>query len=711
MASNPDREQLLSEPPDANRTTPLTRLPLELLAEILSFTSTPRDLLSVARTCKALCYQLLSPGAAYIWKNMRDRIGLPDPARFKVPVKSKKNPTESFALRVRVEPFVGREAAYAAFVFDGGWCQSCGERTDSMYASYSLRVRLCNMDECMEEWFRWSIEHQRLILRPTHNVPDGPDLPTYFAWSTVPVLEHTSNLWLYFATPPDGVTRFSLLEKEKLRLNLKEREGLSETHMAELSFENYSQSQQFSAGSKILTEASYKKLKKEKGRANIWIRFCNALLAWQSKWRSEIKTLTVFNKDVTMGFANDEKWEYSELMEHSSFGRLFECKILDRERIEPKELDRLRPIVARELRDFHEKQDRTAAKHLREKNIDHIWKYYQKLMSRTNEYPTLPSFPVFLTLPSVQFLRSPALSAAKISVETATADTGFMKDMIKHEIGKWEEQVKIDLLKTLDPSGALLEEWKKRVPTSREVHPVNRLDARWKCRICDTVENRYARDECLDFMGVCRHQCKESGGKKRKGKTTRPWSIDNFVKDQQACDAIRLCLQQLCMSPENEKLAVREIDWALWICKRCDPPLLLRSSNLLGHSHRHTDEMILERVSSEAGIWSSEVIPTPSGLTQWLVWDSRGTAKSWIRMKNYACCHCMNAIVMERDKPTPEGQLPDFASQQMVFQDVINETEKLDFNGLRSHLAAKHKVHIVHDEDYYCYQDVVDYRA
>lgn len=77
-------------------------LPLELLAEILIQANSPRDVLSVARTSKLLCSTLVcNPAADFIWRTIRKNClphALPDP-------------TPNFS-----------EAAYAAFVYDGGSC-------------------------------------------------------------------------------------------------------------------------------------------------------------------------------------------------------------------------------------------------------------------------------------------------------------------------------------------------------------------------------------------------------------------------------------------------------------------------------------------------------------------------------------------------------------------------------------------------------------
>lgn len=76
-------------------------LPFELIAEILLNTSSPTDVLAVARCNKSLCKALVHPTSNYIWKSVRKAYPLPPP-----------EPMSIFT-----------EAAYAAFLFGGGNCE------------------------------------------------------------------------------------------------------------------------------------------------------------------------------------------------------------------------------------------------------------------------------------------------------------------------------------------------------------------------------------------------------------------------------------------------------------------------------------------------------------------------------------------------------------------------------------------------------------
>lgn len=80
----------------------LAQVPLEILAEILSYTTSPRDILALARCSQYFCHTLVQPSSTFIWKHARARC-LPTP----IP-----DPLPNFT-----------EASYASFIFDGGECE------------------------------------------------------------------------------------------------------------------------------------------------------------------------------------------------------------------------------------------------------------------------------------------------------------------------------------------------------------------------------------------------------------------------------------------------------------------------------------------------------------------------------------------------------------------------------------------------------------
>lgn len=193
------------------------------------------------------------------------------------------------------------------------------------------------------------------------------------------------------------------------------------------------------------------------------------------------------------------------------------------------ELENMRPVIAHEFHDFKVRNDRKKMIKLRESNKKDIWKFYQKLMSQPTIFPILPSFALFLQLPSMKLLQSSELMAAKVDVKTAVRSRGFLKTMVKEEVEKWVETAKRQMLATMGGST----EWNHMVAARRMPHPVLRLDARWKCKLCNTVEPKYENDGCLDFAGVCRHQCRDKTKQKRGEESSAAWDINNFVRDEQ----------------------------------------------------------------------------------------------------------------------------------------------------------------------------------
>jgi hypothetical protein len=80
----------------------LARLPLELLADVLSYMRTPKEVLALSRCSKYFCATLVgNPAASFIWRDARQRC---------VPT-AIPEPTQNFT-----------ESSYAAFIFDGGKC-------------------------------------------------------------------------------------------------------------------------------------------------------------------------------------------------------------------------------------------------------------------------------------------------------------------------------------------------------------------------------------------------------------------------------------------------------------------------------------------------------------------------------------------------------------------------------------------------------------
>ncbi|KAI0277842.1 hypothetical protein BC826DRAFT_705559 [Russula brevipes] len=122
-----ERHETNRKEEQAHQLSRLERVPLEILAEILLYMNSPKDVLSVARCSKNLCATLLNPSNVMIWRRARAHCvvpGLPPP------------------------PPGWSESAYAAFIFDRGNCCICLVPTNRMLWSFVARVRLCGTPKC-----------------------------------------------------------------------------------------------------------------------------------------------------------------------------------------------------------------------------------------------------------------------------------------------------------------------------------------------------------------------------------------------------------------------------------------------------------------------------------------------------------------------------------------------------------------------------------
>jgi len=151
-------------------------------------------------------------------------------------------------------------------------------------------------------------------------------------------------------------------------------------------------------------------------------------------------------------------------------------------------------------------------------------------MSQPLTYPHLPPFSIFLELPATKILQSMDMVKAGYDVKSATAGKSCIIGMLEQQIEEWVNRTKHEMSKILNaPAG-----WESMVPARRMTHPVLRLDARWKCKVCNQVGRKYEYDGCLDFAGVCHHQCtEEDRRKKKRGTVTHVWDASHFVRDEQ----------------------------------------------------------------------------------------------------------------------------------------------------------------------------------
>ncbi len=144
-----------------------------------------------------------------------------------------------------------------------------------------------------------------------------------------------------------------------------------------------------------------------------------------------------------------------------------------------------------------------------------VEKHYERLRCKKVDVP-LPPLASFRKISIIHTIQttppSPEFDVAK------QLQTTLVASLLKSELSAWRNQAKVALAATLGFAN-----WKSA--SSKRLHPVDRINARFRCKKCAHIENKYKEDECFDFFGVCSHQC----SKKLRGK--QEWDVTRFVKD------------------------------------------------------------------------------------------------------------------------------------------------------------------------------------
>jgi len=325
----------------------------------------------------------------------------------------------------------------------------------------------------------------------------------------------------------------------------------------------------------------------------------------------------------------------------------------------------------------------------------------------------LPNLIEFRGLPIINiFQGTKTISDRDNSGISTTLDVNpLVSKVLTEQLNDWTRKARDELAAVLGSPN-----W--QTSNIRMVHPVERFTTRFKCRACNSVALRYAADECLDFQGVCSHECTVQGKKKGKEKGVKKWNAEKFYKDEQAMAALESIQCMLNLDGPCTK-TVKELNDLLpfVFCKSCDPPIMLPSKSVVGHSHRHDSAMeLMGCYSLDMALYAESPRPV-WGLAQKLLGLSN-KAKSARELKNYGCSHCLNKKREEALPPIPvAGGASSATSTDVQPQTQASTSEDVDaksklpqplfnFNGMRSHLKAKHHLEKIRDEDFYCAKEI-----
>ncbi|TFK49102.1 hypothetical protein OE88DRAFT_465427 [Heliocybe sulcata] len=629
-----------------NKQNHLARIPLELFAEILSFVPSPRDVLSVARCDKHLCATLVRRSSDFIWRQARRncRAGaIPDP-------------TPNWT-----------EAAYAAWLFDAGPCEMCWKTSKPVHVSYALRVRLCGDSAC-------HLKYGRLLITAPPTV--AGDAVT--GW----LVSVESGRFLNAVKPELELPTTVEYPKMDKYYRRKDLIGAMDAF-----------SQASSGDQSALTEFLVAQEDKAR-RMPIIMKNAVALQRWRLDYIAKTKEIRKSNDLLGRCFAGNGGWDWAIMNATQTFSVFLRAHNNSLQRITNGDFEIIRDQVDLEITNLTRRRRRKQEEKSYAQNRARVALHYQRMKSAGVQQP-MPSLLEFHRLPVIKALESSA--PQEPTVDEQLKDEAFLKDTLEKDLQKWRERARARLAAVLG-----FPDW--NTTSNIKLHPVDRLTARFVCKLCRKVAKKYEELGNLDFAGACAHMCPHLD-KRQRAKYV--WKPEQFAPDEKAIRAIKQLLQQQHLDSEDpdSALMIRGIEPKI-LCLSCDAAIVMDFDRLCMHSKRHEDMQL--KVLRPSDVATVLKLPVEKGLHAQVTGQSYQT-KRLRALKEYGCRHCL-----QKSKTPPEGKegSSDVPSPSDPAPNPESPPESMpvrphgklwDFNGLQSHAKEKHGIEMLGDEDFYRY--------
>ncbi|KAJ3812761.1 hypothetical protein F5876DRAFT_74524 [Lentinula aff. lateritia] len=682
--------------PTVPRTCYIAKLPLELLAEILLYTKSLKDILALTRCSKFFCYTLLHETNQYIWRYARQnclRGGLPEPcSRF-------------------------TESSFAAFVFDAGPCEICGKQVN-FYSSFGLRVRLCANDECS------TALHSKLHIN--HSPKDAYKVfeTTLPVGSLKETPEMSNNVGVLFLGSFAYIIRLRFNSGPNTRAVFL----YSDWSRALQEYLDVSQKpdtlEEYIDASHLSYLCSRKSAQTKK-----YMEMCVALHTWRKQYVEAQNMMKDVNTKFSKVLAVREGLNFWDLMNTPTFSFSMKQKNASLEEIQYSDYKMWEAAIVVELVKVVESRSRRAHEAGYSTCRHAVETHYNRLRALKRETP-LPSLPSFRELPTIRQIQQ-SVGQSEKEVDTSLQSQPI-QSLVQSELAKFHLEAKNDLAAILG-----FRDWKS--PSSKKLHPADRLTARFQCRTCHRVEAKYKDFGSLDYAGTIMHSCSVTLD---KSIPQRPFKAARFEKDRKAIAAISSLLEA-CDISEDEK-GSHELMSAIGprvLCLSCDAQIILEPLDVIGHSHRHESMSLAILPQDEA----SKIIGDHA-LSHGLAVKLTNKGKISLEMRKlkvYMCRHCMqlkpkimsipttgvaaettsgntaststaaaitktNISINTADSaPATDTNLK--AVADTAIRRVLSPAAKprrkpaaYIFDGLRSHLKELHKIDSVRDEDFIC---------
>ncbi|KAJ8693663.1 hypothetical protein PTI98_008638 [Pleurotus ostreatus] len=514
MSAKPSKRQRRRKATDETKITPCYphTIPVEVLAEILTLCTSPKDLLAIARCSKYLCSTLVDVRNSFIWRRVRETMtpeALPDP------------------LPMFPEP------AYAAFVFDGGHCAVCQKYVTRSYASFALRIRLCFSPQCC-----------KTIVSQMHPMSmRGPDI-------------HLRRWYLVAENDVCFEGSIELLHSwptgQKLYMRREDRDA--------------------AAAQFLLTEISPEARTayiQERDTNRAWVQvhmeFYARLFAWYRRYRAHRKTCKVLNDQIAKTICARWGWNFWDLKTTKAFSTLYALRSGDGQEISNQDLEVISKTVSDEMIVKIEKNHNRKELLAQRERIRIIENHYNRLRSSEgNARMILPNLATFKTFPIISSLQT-ASADVDTDMDAQLKSNGLVLKVLNDEIKQWVNDAKARMCCILGSPG-----WK--TSDLKGLHLVQRVDARFVCMRCEGTrkDDFIGKKRSLEFKDACGHSCPSLGAENAK------WNADWFRADEKAINVITKVLVATSVDPSfPESLSELKGMGSVFACSSCEAAIVM----------------------------------------------------------------------------------------------------------------------------------------
>ncbi|KAI0250638.1 hypothetical protein BJV78DRAFT_1217557 [Lactifluus subvellereus] len=600
----------------------LDLIPLEILAEILSYVNSPQDVLSVARCNKHLRATLLNPSNRMIWRRARRHCivpGLPPPL-----------PGWS-------------ESAYAAFIFDAGTCYICGVSTKRMFYSFVARVRICGKHDCHKKLFE---DHMAL----GHARPADPETKSHFLRKRLRYLDIP-------VTPLPGSSYLYCLRSDLIKTT-----------------EEYNQ-----IIARGQSQDDYLQLfRTDIRRQRQVLEHAKVLYRWSDQWRRRYRMTKKSNIAFTRELAVEVGWNLQDLLDNPTYRSLHRSRNTCLETISKSDVHLLLTKIDAEILSQVENKERRQKTHAQQIRRADIARHRDRLVEGKNHLvvPILAEFRGFPIIKALQdredaspFLydttRSPTAKQAKTprALEFELKHSKLIGGMINNDLKKWTDTA-------LGAFDAMIGQPNWKCASTRVLHPAERVTARFICILCRKTP-KYATIESLDFRGACAHQC---AGHPKKAVAKWKWKADHFVPDQKAIDVLSQALALAGLRAEHRETKVNiGLIGARFLCKSCDSPIVMDFQRLAGHCHRHDSmQVALVSMAEAHALWAEH----PYDAGSFASYTSRtNKAEEMRQSKTFGCRHCQHRNV-NPETAQPLRNTGDHVERRFAFNGLVSHAKE-----------------------------------